>query len=92
MAVFLAEGKVVMNEYEQGDVGYVPMGTGHYIKNTGPGLLKVLVGFNNGRYQANDLSAWISTNPLDVLSTNLTIPFADAEKLPKHEHFFVPGR
>jgi len=34
MAVFLAEGDVVMNEYQKGDVGYVPMGTGHYIKNT----------------------------------------------------------
>ncbi len=92
MAVFLAEGDVVMNEYQKGDVGYVPMGTGHYIKNTGQDLLKVLVGFNNGHYQANDLSAWISTNPIDVLATNLNIPFADAERLPKREHFFIRGR
>ncbi len=92
MAVFLAEGDVVMNEYQKGDVGYVPMGTGHYIKNTGRDLLKVLVGFNNGHYQANDLSAWISTNPVDVLATNLNIPFSNAERLPKQENFFIRGR
>ncbi|SFV35033.1 cupin domain-containing protein [Hyphomicrobium facile] len=91
MAVFLAEGSVVMNEFEQGDVGYAPMGTGHYIKNTGGGLLRVLVGFNNGRYQANDLSAWISSNPPDVISTNLGLPMDDVRKLPTAEHFFVRG-
>ncbi|WP_206525423.1 cupin domain-containing protein, partial [Mesorhizobium sp. M7A.F.Ca.CA.001.12.1.1] len=74
MAVFLAEGQVVIEQFEAGDIGYAPMGSGHYIRNTGPGVLRVLVGFNNGHYEANDLSAWLAANPVDVLAANLSLP------------------
>src|SRR5690606_23871030 len=92
MAVFLAEGNVVNETFEAGDVGYVPMGAGHYIKNTGTDVLKVLVGFNHGRYQANDLSAWLATNPVDVLATNFGIDVDLAGRFPKEPHLFVPGK
>lgn len=91
MGVFLAEGQAVIDQFEAGDVGYAPMGAGHYIKNTGTGMLRVLVGFNNGHYEANDLSAWIGSNPLDVLATNLGVSRETAAQLPRGEHFFVPG-
>lgn len=90
MAVFLAEGQVVTEQFEAGDVGYAPMGSGHYILNKGSGTLKVLIGFNNGHYQANDLSAWLGANPVDVLATNLGLPREVAARLPRGEHFFVP--
>ena len=35
MGVFLAQGNAVIDQFEAGDVGYAPMGAGHYIKNTG---------------------------------------------------------
>ena len=92
MAVFLAQGKAVTEQFEAGDAGYAPMGAGHYIRNTGSGVLRVLLGFNNGRYQANDLSAWFATNPVDVLATNLGIPRDVASAMPREGHFFVPGR
>lgn len=92
MAVFLAEGNVVSETFEAGDVGYVPMGAGHYIKNTGSDVLKVLVGFNHGRYQANDLSAWLATNPVDVLATNFGVDAELAARFPKEPHLFVPGK
>jgi oxalate decarboxylase len=92
MAVFLAEGQVVTEQFEAGDVGYAPMGAGHYIRNTGPGILRVLVGFNNGHYQANDLSAWMASNPPDVLATNLNLPREIADRLPRQESFIVPAR
>lgn len=91
MGVFLAEGQVVIEQFEAGDVGYAPMGAGHYIVNKGSGPLRVLVGFNNGHYQANDLSAWLGANPIDVLATNLGLPREVAARLPRGEHFFVPG-
>ena len=90
MAVFLAEGQVVMEEFEAGDVGYAPAGAGHYIRNTSSSLLRVLVGFNSGHYEANDLSAWIASNPLDVLATNLGISSDIAAKLPWRTNFMVP--
>ncbi len=35
MSIFLAEGQVVTEQFEAGDIGYAPMGSGHYIRNTG---------------------------------------------------------
>ena len=90
MAVFLAEGTVVTDSFEAGDIGYVPMGAGHYIRNTGSGVLRVLVGFNNGHYEANDLSAWLATNPADVLATTFGLSRAAAETLRHRPRFLTP--
>ena len=92
MSVFLAEGQVVTEQFEAGDVGYAPMGSGHYIKNTGSTVLKVLVGFNSPVYESNELSTWFATNPPDVLQTNFGLPAEIVAKLPKEEHFFVPKK
>ena len=90
MAVFLAEGQVVTEQFKAGDVGYAPMGAGHYIRNTGDSILRILVGFNSGLYQSNDLSAWVASNPPDVLASNLGISRATANGLPHVSLFMVP--
>ncbi|MQA91254.1 MAG: cupin domain-containing protein [Gemmatimonas sp.] len=91
MGVFLAEGNAVIDQFEAGDAGYVPMGAGHYIKNIGTDVLKVLIGFNSGHYQAIDLSEWLAGNPVDVLATNLDLPRDVAERLPKTTIFAAPA-
>ncbi|HEV7257931.1 MAG TPA: cupin domain-containing protein [Bosea sp. (in: a-proteobacteria)] len=91
MAVFLAEGQVVIERFEAGDIGYAPMGAGHYIRNTGSSVLRLLIGFNSGRYQANDLSAWLASNPVDVIATNLGLPQEVAARLPHRTSFMIPG-
>jgi len=68
------------------------MATGHYIKNTGSSVLKVLIGFNSPRYESNELSAWLAGNPADILATNLGISREIVEKLPKEGHVFIPRR
>ncbi len=85
MGVFLAEGNIVVDQYEAGDVGYVPMGAGHYIKNTGDTVLKVLIGFNSGQYQAIDLSSWLAGNPQDILQGNFHASAAITEQFPKEQ-------
>ena len=90
-SVFLAQGTVVTERFEAGDVGYAPMGAGHDIKNTGPGPLKVLVGFNSPHYRSNELSAWLASNPVDILATNLGVPAELAGRLPKESHVFIPA-
>jgi oxalate decarboxylase len=79
MAVFLA------------DIGYAPMGAGHCIRNTGSSVLRVLIGFNSGRYQANDLSASLTSNPVDVIATNLGLAQDVVARLPHQTSFLVPG-
>lgn len=90
VSVFLAESTVVTEQFNAGDVGYVPMGAGHYIKNTGDTVCKVLIGFNNGVYQSIDLSEWLASNPKDVVMTNLNISKDEAEKLPTKKEFIQP--
>lgn len=90
MGVFLAEGKAVTDQFTQGDVGYVPMGAGHYIKNTGTEVCRVLVGFNSGHYEAINLSEWLAGNPSDVLVTNLGIENELVKKLPAENLFYIP--
>ncbi len=89
MGVFLAEGNFVRDTYQAGDVGYVPMGAGHYIKNTGDTVLKVLIGFNSGHYQSVDLSEWIAKNPNDILKGNFHITEEVAGQFPQHAKRFI---
>ncbi|MGN8055033.1 cupin domain-containing protein [Pedobacter sp. 22163] len=87
MTVFLAEATAVTEEFNSGDVGYVPMGAGHYIKNTGTEVCRILIGFNAGNYESIDLSQWLSSNPQDVLVTNFGVSKELIDKMPKSELF-----
>ncbi|MCG2614285.1 cupin domain-containing protein [Terrimonas sp. NA20] len=87
VGVFLAEGNTVTEQFSPGDVGYVPMGAGHYILNTGKDVCKILIGFNSGLYQSIDLSEWLATNPPDVLTGNFGIPEELVKKFPKKNVF-----
>jgi oxalate decarboxylase len=88
MGVYLGKGQTVTEQFVTGDIGYVPMGAGHYIRNTGDGILRLLIGFNHGDYRSHDLNAWLASNPPDVLATNLGLPRTVAEALPE-ETFFI---
>ena len=89
MAVYLGRGHAVTEQFVTGDIGYVPMGAGHYIRNTGSGILRLLLGFNNGHYHAHDLNAWLASNPPDVVATNLGLPQTVAEGLHKETLFIA---
>ncbi|WP_248313016.1 hypothetical protein [Bosea sp. F3-2] len=45
----------------------------------------------NGHYEANDLSSWLASNPVDVLAANLHLPRQTAEKLRRRPRFAIPG-
>ncbi|EHQ24888.1 cupin domain-containing protein [Mucilaginibacter paludis] len=92
MTVFLAEATAVTEQFNAGDVGYVPMGAGHYIKNTGDEVCRILIGFNSGNYEAIDLSQWLAGNPKDVIATNLGIGEAIVDKLPQRKLFAIPPK
>ncbi|MBS1517350.1 MAG: cupin domain-containing protein [Bacteroidetes bacterium] len=90
MGIFLAQGNNVTEQFEAGDVGYVPMGAGHYIKNTGEEVLKILIGFNDGDYQALDISDWLRTNPKSLLETNFKVGEEIINKFPADHKFMIP--
>jgi len=92
MGVFLAEGTFINDRFEAGDIGYVPMGAGHYIKNVGTDVLKMLIGFNSGQYASIDLSMWLSGNPPDLLAGNFSADPQLINKFPRNTEFIIKGR
>lgn len=73
MTVFGSEGRKITREFEPGDVGYVPMGYGHYIESIGAEDCEMLAVFNSGEYQEMSLSKWMNSNPEYLLQTNLGV-------------------
>lgn len=92
MTVFLAEATAVKETFNSGDVGYVPMGAGHYIKNVGEDVCKILIGFNSGHYEAIDLSEWLAGNPGNVVTTNLGISAEIVRQFPASKQFIIPKK
>ena len=87
MSVFGSNGRVRTEEFNSGDVGYVPQGYGHYIENAGSDDLELLVVLNNGAYQSISLTAWIAGNPHLLLSTNFRVPETTFANFPTRERF-----
>ena len=74
-------------ELQAGDVGYAPMGYGHYIESTGTEPLRMLLAFNSGTYEEIGLSSWFAGNPRQVVATNLGLTDDAAAELPTDETF-----
>lgn len=89
MTVFMAQANAETVEFEAGDVGYAPQGSGYYIENTGNDVCRVLITFNSGHYQEISLTKWLASNPSQLLAINFQIPEALAERFPLKERFIV---
>jgi oxalate decarboxylase len=92
MAVYSGMGNTVTEQFVTGDIGYVPTSAGHYIRNTGSGILRMVIGFNNGHHHAEDLNAWLASTPPDVRATDLGLPLTLAEALAKETHIIAGPR
>jgi oxalate decarboxylase len=88
MTVFGSQGRKITREFEPGDVGYVPMGHGHYIESIGNEDCEMLAVFNSGDYQEVSLSQWLSSNPSYLLQTNLGLSADIVKGLRKKEDLF----
>jgi oxalate decarboxylase len=82
VTMFGSHGRVRTETLGKGDVAYIPQGYGHSTENIGSTRCRLLVGFNAGKYEAIDLSAWIAGNPADVLATNFSKPAGLFRKFP----------
>ncbi len=91
MTVFASLGKASTVTLDAGDVGYAPMGYGHYIESTGDEPCRMLLAFNSGTYEEIGLSSWLAGNPRQVVATNLDLSDAAAADLPSDETFISPG-
>lgn len=92
MTVFGSKGRKITRDFEPGDVGYVPMGYGHYIESTGGEDCEMLAVFNSGEYQEISLSQWLASNPAYLLQTNFNVPADIIQGLrKKQQKFSIPA-
>jgi oxalate decarboxylase len=90
MSVFGSHGRVRLEEFNAGDVGYVPQGYGHYIENAGSEDLELLIVLNNGTYESISLANWMGANPHLLLATNFEVPESTFKDFLTRDRF-IPG-
>ena len=90
MSVFGSHGRVRTEEFNAGDVGYVPQGYGHYIENAGSEDLELLIVLNNGTYESISLANWSGANPNLLLATNFEVPESTFKDFLTRDRF-MPG-
>ena len=92
MTVFGSHGRIRTDEFEPGDVGYVPQGYGHYIESIGNQDCEILLAFNNGNYEEISLSDWLASNQPLLLETHFGLPESVIAKFPKRSVFITSGK
>jgi oxalate decarboxylase len=73
MSVFGASGQARTFDFQAGDVGYVPVATGHYIENTGTAPLRFLEIFKSSCCADLSLDAWPALTPPELLQAHLKL-------------------
>ncbi|MBV8556058.1 MAG: cupin domain-containing protein [Planctomycetaceae bacterium] len=92
VTMFGSHGRYRIETLQAGDVGYIPQGYGHAIENASEGdPARVLIAFNTGHDEAIDLSAWIASNPKNLLATNFSKPESLFDEFP-HDRVFIAPR
>lgn len=90
LSVFASGGKASLSRLDPGDVGYVPKGYGHALKNPSKDQpAEILIVFNAGDYQSIELDQWMATNPTNALADTLQIPSGLVDRLPRAPRKFV---
>src|SRR5215471_11246726 len=89
MSVFGSHGRVRTEEFNAGDVGYVPQGYGHYIENAGSEDLELIIALNNGNYESISLADWIGANSHLLLATNFEVPESTFKDFQTRNRFLV---
>ncbi len=94
LTLFGSDGRARTEEFGPGDVGYVPQGYGHYIENASQTEdCETLIVLNSGNYQEISLSAWMNSNPPELLETNFGVSRRVLDLLNRKDTFItVPGK
>jgi oxalate decarboxylase len=89
VGMFGSSSRARGEHFRNGDAGYIPRGYGHYIENTGQERLRILIGFNAGKYEEISLSTWLAANPEGVLADNFKTSDELVKALPDHRVFIA---
>jgi oxalate decarboxylase len=81
---FGSHSRVKTMDYSKGMLAFIKQGYGHFIENTGPEDLEVLILFSAPDYQEISLSAWLAANPVQLVADHFGLDPSVIAKMPKH--------
>lgn len=92
MTVFAGGGTARTMDFEEGDVGYVPISQPHYVENMGTTDLVFLEMFRTPEYQDISLAQWMSHTPHLLMDQHLGVGMTMLDNIQKQEAVVVAGR
>jgi oxalate decarboxylase len=90
MTVFAAGSTARTMDFEEGDVGYIPISNPHYIENTGDSDLVFIEMFRNSEYQDISLGEWMAHTPHLLMNQHLGVAMSMLDNIPKQEAVVTP--
>jgi oxalate decarboxylase len=90
MTVFIAGSDARTMDFEEGDVGYIPISNPHYIENTGDSDLVFLEMFKSPHYEDVSLAEWMAHTPRLLMSQHLEVGMSMLDNVPKDEVVIRP--
>jgi oxalate decarboxylase len=91
MTVFIAGSDARTMDFEEGDVGYIPISNPHYIENTGDSDLVFLEMFRSSEYQDISLAEWMAHTPHLLVDQHLGVGMSMLDSIPKQEMVITRG-
>jgi oxalate decarboxylase len=90
MTVFAAATTARTMDFEEGDVGYIPISNPHYIENTGDSDLVFIEMFKSSEYQDISLAEWMAHTPHLLMNQHLGVTMSMLDSIPKEEAVVTP--
>jgi oxalate decarboxylase len=90
MTVFIAGSDARTMDFQEGDVGYIPISNPHYIENTGDTDLVFLEMFRSPNYEDVSLGEWMAHTPHLLMNQHLNVGVSMLESIPKQEAVIRP--
>jgi oxalate decarboxylase len=90
MTVFAAGSTARTMDFEEGDVGYIPISNPHYIENTGDSDLVFIEMFRASDYQDISLAEWMAHTPHLLMDQHLGVGTPMLDSIPGQEMVITP--
>jgi oxalate decarboxylase len=90
MTLFAAGSHARTMDFQEGDVGYVPMSQPHYVENTGDTDLVFLEMFATDRYEDISLAEWMAHTPHQLIDQHLGVGAKMVDAIAKPEAVITP--
>ncbi len=85
MTIFAAGTDARTMDFQEGDVGYIPISQPHYIENTGDSDLVFLEMFKSPNYEDVSLAEWMAHTPHLLVNQHLQVGMTMLDNIPKQE-------